>query len=862
MALSPMMQQYIATKEKYPDALVFYRLGDFYEMFFEDAKTASKVLELTLTGRDCGEEERAPMCGVPYHSAESYIGKLVSRGYKVVICEQMEDPATAKGLVRRDVVRVVTPGTVTDGAQLEEGKNNYVCAIHDDGISVAVCFADITTGQLRGTVLQGQERYESLGNELSAHMPKEILLDRPIEKLSDKFRSFISQRIHATIYDNQSENFLAEKALGAFRRRLGNPAEYGAENHLLVLCAGALVSYTDGLLRSEVTTMQSLEVYSENQFLMMDANTRRNLEICETMREANRRGSLLWVLDHTKTAMGARLLRRSLEQPLVHQKKILYRQGAVREFYENIELREEISELLQGVLDLERLMTRVLYGSAGGKDLRAIAATIGILPKAIELLKAHCQSEALQHLAETTDPLIDIYALIDSAIVKDPPFSVREGDFIADGYNETVDKLRQIKTNVGSYINAMETAEREKLGMKGVKIGYNRVFGYYIEVPRALSEQVPKEYIRKQTLANCERYITDELKQLESTILSASDRDAALEYELFRDICQKLSEDLPRIQQSGAKLAELDMYCSLAHAAVIGGYTCPEITYDEVLSIKGGRHPVVEKFVDDGAFVPNDTYLDTSANRLMIITGPNMAGKSTYMRQIALIVLMAQVGSFVPADEARIGIVDKLFTRIGASDDLSSGQSTFMLEMNEVAYILKNATRRSLVVYDEIGRGTSTYDGMSIAKAVAEYTASAKLGAKTMFATHYHELTTLADSQKGIVNYHITAKKKADTVVLLRKVIPGAADDSYGIEVAKLAGVPNEIIRRARQVLKELEQGGGKDVIPKLKKEGDNIGIEDFIAKMVSDKIKKVDPDTMTPMEAHQLIYELKKMQK
>ncbi|MBE6672822.1 MAG: DNA mismatch repair protein MutS, partial [Ruminococcaceae bacterium] len=472
------------------------------------------------------------------------------------------------------------------------------------------------------------------------------------------------------------------------------------------------------------------------------------------------------------------------------------------------------------------------------------------------------KSEALADIAGKTDPLTDIYELIDRAIAKDPPFSVREGGFIADGYNETVDKLRDIQKNVGSYINSMEATEREKLGMKGVKIGYNRVFGYYIEVPRALSDQVPKEYIRKQTLANCERYITDELKQLESTILSASERDAALEYELFREICQKLTEALPRIQQSGSRLAELDMYYSLAVAAVNYGYTRPEITCDEVIDIKSGRHPVVERFVSDAGFVPNDSNLNTGSRRLMIITGPNMAGKSTYMRQVALIVLMAQMGSFVPADDARIGIVDKLFTRIGASDDLASGQSTFMLEMNEVAYILKNATRRSLVIYDEIGRGTSTYDGMSIAKTVAEYTASSKIGAKTLFATHYHELTTIADAKKGIVNYHITAKKKGDTVVFLRKIIEGAADDSYGIEVAKLAGVPSEVIKRAKQVLLELEQGEGKVQIAKLKEEGDTISIEDYTAKMLMDKVKKLDPDTMTPMEAQMTLYELKKMLK
>jgi len=862
MALSPMMQQYVATKEKYPDALVFYRLGDFYEMFFEDAKIASKVLELTLTGRDCGEEERAPMCGVPYHAADTYIGRLVKNGYKVVICEQMEDPATAKGLVRRDVVRVVTPGTVTDGAQLEESKNNYVCAFCDDGSFTAVCFADITTGELRGTILSGKDRFDSLSNELSAYMPKEIMLDRTAEEIDPKLRSFIEQRVHATVYDNQTECFETDKALASFRRRLGNPADYGSQNHLLVICAGALVGYADSLLRCDAVAMRELTVYSESQYLMMDANTRRNLEICETMRDASRKGSLMWVLDHTKTAMGARYLRRSLEQPLVHQKKILYRQDAVGELVVNMVMREAVGDALKGVLDLERLMTKVLYGSAGGKDLRAIAGTIGVLPEVLALLQREAKSEALADIAGKTDPLTDIYELIDRAIAKDPPFSVREGGFIADGYNETVDKLRDIQKNVGSYINSMEATEREKLGMKGVKIGYNRVFGYYIEVPRALSDQVPKEYIRKQTLANCERYITDELKQLESTILSASERDAALEYELFREICQKLTEALPRIQQSGSRLAELDMYYSLAVAAVNYGYTRPEITCDEVIDIKSGRHPVVERFVSDAGFVPNDSNLNTGSRRLMIITGPNMAGKSTYMRQVALIVLMAQMGSFVPADDARIGIVDKLFTRIGASDDLASGQSTFMLEMNEVAYILKNATRRSLVIYDEIGRGTSTYDGMSIAKTVAEYTASSKIGAKTLFATHYHELTTIADAKKGIVNYHITAKKKGDTVVFLRKIIEGAADDSYGIEVAKLAGVPSEVIKRAKQVLLELEQGEGKVQIAKLKEEGDTISIEDYTAKMLMDKVKKLDPDTMTPMEAQMTLYELKKMLK
>ena len=857
MALSSMMQQYLEVKEQYPDALIFYRLGDFYEMFFEDAKTASKELELTLTGRDCGLEQRAPMCGVPYHAADSYIAKLVNKGYKVVICEQMEDPKEAKGLVRRDVTRIVTPGTVTDGQMLRENENNYIGALYLYGEGAALSVADVSTGDVSGTSFEDDFETRII-NELSLYEPKEVLCSGDIETLPE-LSAFLKQRLRAKVYD-KLPYFAPDKALPAFVRGIGPTSGYPEEEQPILTAVGGLLAYITDSLRSTVFRAKSLRIYREGQYLGIDSNTRRNLELCHTMRDREKKGSLLWVLDCTKTSMGARLLRQYIEQPLIQQRKILYRQSAVSEFYDNYLLRSELQTILSDVNDLERLMTKVLCGSAGPKDLRGIADTLALLPP-VRAQIAGCASEALRDLYTRIDPLDDIYKAVNDAIADDPALSPREGKFVRDGYNADVDRLREILNNGDDYKKKLEEREREKLGVKTLRIGYNRVFGYYIEISKAANEglELPPEYIRRQTLTTGERYVTEELKNLESTILGAADKDAAIEGEIFSQLCRLLCDNVERIRASAACLAELDVYLSLARCAAENGYTCPEVTYDRVIEIRDGRHPVVEKFMKDSVFVPNDTHLDTDYNRLMIITGPNMAGKSTYMRQVALIVLMAQIGSFVPASEARIGIVDKLFTRVGASDDLSSGTSTFMLEMNEVAAILKNATQRSLIIYDEIGRGTSTYDGMSIAKAVAEYTASKKIGAKTMFATHYHELTSMAEEGNGIVNYHIAAKKKGENLVFLRKILPGAADDSYGIEVAKLAGVPSEVIRSARQALKELEEKGV--AVPQKREEsGDNLSVFNYLENSVCEKIRSTQMDTMTPLESLTLLYELKKM--
>ena len=671
-------------------------------------------------------------------------------------------------------------------------------------------------------------------------------------------KDYLENRLRAKVYELPL-HFEEQTALPAFVRSLGSTAGYPEEQKNLLLAVGALVSYVSNALKSEKFSAKNLNIYAKGQYLFLDSNTRRNLELCRTMHLHEKKGSLLWVLDKTCSAMGARLLKQYVEQPLVNQKKILYRQSAVAELVDQFILRQELKEELSEILDMERLMTKVVYGTAGGKDLRAIANTMAVLPKIKALIK-DCQSEALRDVNARLDDLSDLHALLDAAIKENPPFSVREGDFIADGYSADVDKLRLIKNNAGGYLKQIEAREKERLGVKNLKVGYNRVFGYYIEISKASNEglSLPEDYVRRQTLTTGERYITEELKQLENTILGASDKDAALEYEIFQMLCKKLNENVERIRVSGGCVAELDVYLSLAFAAVENRYTRPEITCDQVISITDGRHPVVEKYIKDGAFVPNDTLLDTEHNRLMMITGPNMAGKSTYMRQVALITVMAQIGSFVPASDARIGIVDKLFTRIGASDDLSSGTSTFMLEMNEVASILKNATKRSLIIYDEIGRGTSTYDGMSIAKAVAEYTSGKKLGAKALFATHYHELTEMADGKNGIVNYHIAAKKKGDDLVFYRKIVEGAADDSYGIEVAKLAGVPNDVIKKAREALKQLESKGL--AAPKVRvEESDNMTIENYLEKNVCDKLRRAQLDSMTPLEAMSLLYELKK---
>ena len=865
MALSPMMRQYLDVKERYKNAILMFRLGDFYEMFFDDAKIASKELELTLTGRDCGESERAPMCGVPYHAVDSYIGKLVSRGYKVVICEQMEDPATAKGIVRRDVTRIVTKGTVTDITQLDETRNNYICAIYYEQDVTALCFADISTGEMSATTVLNDPDMNRVINELSVYSPNEIISNVDVQKFT-KLNDYIKDRLRASFSlqdDSIYDRNVAHQRLGA---QILSELFFVDEFSPIYSAAGAIISYIDTNLITVSFEAKRFDVYGDSQYLKIDANSRRNLELCETMRDrSNKKGTLLGVLDKTKTSPGARLLRRSIEMPLVNQRAIIYRQDAVEELVNDFILREEIGDCLKEVFDLERLMPKLSYGTAGGRDLRAIHDTLCVIPRVKQLL-ANTSSVALCDIKEKTDSLEDIVDLIASSISDKPPFSVREGGFIADGYSSELDELRAIKKNAKTFLDKIESDERDKTGIKTLKIGFNRVFGYYIEVSKSYKDQVPDYYIRKQTLTNGERYITAELKDLEDTILSADDRINTLEYELFREVCDKILKQADRISSSVTALANLDMYLSLAIVASENGYVRPEITCDDIIHIKEGRHPVVERFVKDGFFVPNDTYLDTRASRLMIITGPNMAGKSTYMRQTALITLMAQIGSFVPAYEARIGIVDKIFTRVGASDDLAAGQSTFMLEMTEVAYILKNATKRSLIIYDEIGRGTSTYDGMSIARAVAEYTAGKKIGAKTLFATHYHEITSMENEIDGVVNFHIVAKKKGEDITFLRKIVKGAADDSFGIEVSKLAGVPVEIVRRAKEILKTIEDKAPDKIGTKENKdrayEDINMSIDDYFGQEITNKLKETDVDTLTPIEALNLVYQLKQMLK
>ena len=860
--MTPMMEQYFEIKNQYKDYLVFYRLGDFYEMFFEDAKIASRELELTLTGRDCGEEERAPMCGVPFHSAENYIARLIEKGYKVAICEQMEDPAKAKGLVKRDIVRIVTPGTLLEPSMLKEQRNNYLAAICLGEATVGLAFADVSTAEVFATELVGDNAMARVMSELGTYQPSEVLIDLPRADC-EELASFVTGRLGAMLSAGESDRFDTALAGERVRAHFGAALPQAiAESAPLTAAVGAMLDYIADMQRSDISYIKTVSVYTDGQYLEMDVNTRRNLELTETMRQKEKRGTLLWVLDKTKTAPGARLLRSFVEHPLLSVAEITRRQGAVRELFEGYMLREDIAALLTSVLDLERLITRIVYGTANAKDLRAVAATAAVLPELRRVLSA-CKNRELVRIYEGLDDLADIHDLIDAAIDENPPFVLREGGLIREGFSADVDYLRGVMRDGKSWIERVAAEEREKTGIRTLKIGYNKVFGYYIEVSKSFVDQVPETYIRKQTLTNGERYITEELKDMEATILGAADKVCSLEYEIFQDIRARVAEAGERIQRVATCLAELDVYLSLATVAAKNRYVCPEVDCGNEIYIKDGRHPVVEQFVRDTYFVPNDALLDTDRNRLMLITGPNMAGKSTYMRQVALITLMAQIGSFVPASEARIGIVDKLFTRVGASDDLASGQSTFMLEMTEVAYILKNATRKSLIIYDEVGRGTSTFDGMSMARAIVEYTAGKRIGAKTMFATHYHELTSLEAEIQGVVNYNIAAKKRGDNITFLRKIVRGSTDDSYGIEVAKLAGVPGEVIRRAKEVLatveataRELSAPDASRVTPK---DDTVITLDDCFGSEALDMLRAVDINTLSPYEAMSFLFDLKK---
>ncbi len=858
---TPMMRQYLDVKEEYEEYILLYRLGDFYECFFEDAVIVSKELELTLTARDCGDGKRAAMCGVPFHKADLYVGRLVERGFRVAICEQIGDPKAAVGLVKREVTRVVTPGTVTDAGLLNEGKNNYLAAVCYGNSGVSLCFADISTGEVSCTYITGDDIDARIYNEIGAYQPAEAIINVSREECLGLV-DFINQRCHTLIIDNARKYFAYEKARDAVKGVYGADADKLNEPELF-MAVGAMLLYIKETQKCEIAFAREINLYSRGQYLEIDLNTRRNLELVESMRNKEKRGSLLWVLDKTKTAMGARMLRSWLLRPLLNPVQIGKRQSAVKDFFENRRMRDELADILSSTLDIERLTAKAVYGTANAKDLRAIYQSIEKLP-IIKSMILNSGCEYLRAIAEEIDTLEDLSELLGSAIVDNPPFTVREGGIIRKGFSADVDYYRSIKDNGKEIMAKIEQEERELTGIKTLKVDYNRVFGYYIEVTKSLIDMVPDRYVRKQTLTNCERYITQELKEMESTIFGADEKLVELEFRLFNGLREVVSENNERLRRTASIIAELDIYRSLGEVADKNGYSCPEVDMSYDLIIKDGRHPVVERFVTDSYFVPNDTTLDVSQNKIMIITGPNMAGKSTYMRQVAIITLMAQIGSFVPAREARIGIVDKLFTRVGASDDLASGQSTFMLEMTEVASILKNATKRSLIIYDEVGRGTSTFDGMAIARAVVEYTYSKKIGAKTLFATHYHELTDMEDEFEGIVNYNIAAKKRGDSITFLRKIVRGGTDDSYGIEVAKLAGVPNEVVRRAKEILKDIESGvsvsAGTNVRRDEKVPDLFSTLEASIESEAAAKIRAVDLNTLTPIEAMNLLFEVKRM--
>ena len=861
--VTPMMKQYLEVKEQYEGYILMYRLGDFYECFYEDAVIASKELELTLTSRDCGDGKRAAMCGVPFHKADVYVGRLVEKGYKIAICEQTEDAKAAVGLVKREVTRVVTPGTITDGTLLAEGKNNFLLSVSYGQSGVAIAFADVSTGEVSATFVEGKDSLVRIENEIAAYQPAEAIINIPAEQCPELI-SFLKERFGTLISDGAKRMFDYERSRESVRRIFRDEADK-LNAPELVMAVGALLAYINETQKSDVTFVKELNVYSRGQYLDIDINTRRNLELTESMRTKEKRGSLLWILDKTETAMGARLLRSWILKPLVNPALISRRQSAVADFVKNTVVRREISELLSGMLDLERLTAKAVYGTANAKDLRAIYQSIEKLPQ-IKTEVSKLSSDSIKNIVSKLDTLEDISELLSKAIVDSPPFTVREGGMIREGFNADVDYYRSIKENGTGIMASIEQREKDATGIKNLKVAYNKVFGYYIEVSKSFINDVPDRYIRKQTLTNCERYITQELKEMENTIFSADEKLVSLEFELFNSLRNFISDNCDRIRSSAAIIAELDVYYSLAEVASKNGYVCPEVDLSTDVYIKDGRHPVVEKFVTDSYFVPNDTLLDTSLNRMMIITGPNMAGKSTYMRQVAIITIMAQIGSFVPAREARVGVVDKVFTRVGASDDLASGQSTFMLEMNEVATILKNATNRSLIIYDEVGRGTSTFDGMAIARAVVEYTHSKKIGAKTLFATHYHELTDMEEKFEGIVNYNIAAKKRGDSIIFLRKIVRGGTDDSYGIEVAKLAGVPGEVVRRAKEILSEIESGVGVSLPKSVGSVSDTREPDLFSGIIASkdsdaaDKIRELDINTVTPIEAMNFLFELKRM--
>ena len=868
---TPMMQHYLKTHEEYKDCILFYRLGDFYEMFFDDAKVVSKELELTLTGKSCGVEERAPMCGIPYHAAETYLTRLVKKGYKVAICEQVEDPKLAKGMVKREVTRVVTPGTTLNAQALDETKNNYIMCIAYIGDHYGISSADITTGDYYVTEVDSERK---LLDEVNKYQPTEIICNEAFY-ISGIDIDDMKNRMGIVIYSLDAWYFSDETAQMTLKDHFKVRDLEGlglADYDSGVVAAGALLKYLYETQKTTLSNLVAIHPYTTGKFMIIDSSTRRNLELVETLREKQKRGSLLWVLDKTRTAMGARTLRSFVEQPLIERTEIEERYDAIDEFNTNAITREEIREYLNPVYDLERLITRVTYQTANPRDLIAFRNSIHMLPP-IKTLMSDFQSPLLKRLYEQLDTLDELYELIERSITEEPPLTLHDGGILKEGYNEEVDRLRKAKTDGKSWLADLEAKEREKTGIKNLKIKYNKVFGYYLEVTNSFKDMVPDYFTRKQTLANAERFITPELKELEDVILGAEDKLIVLEYELFREVRQKVADEVVRIQKTAKAVAQIDVFASLATVAEQNNYCRPKLNEKGLIDIKDGRHPVVERMIQNEMFVANDTYLDNGSNRVSIITGPNMAGKSTYMRQSALIVLMAQIGSFVPAKSAKIGIVDRIFTRVGASDDLASGQSTFMVEMSEVANILRNATSNSLLILDEIGRGTSTFDGLSIAWAVVEHISNPRLlGAKTLFATHYHELTELEGKLNSVNNYCIAVKEKGDDIVFLRKIVKGGADKSYGIQVAKLAGVPDNVIERAKEIVEELSNNDITEIVQNISAEGsskrskpklDEVDLEQIslLDTMDNDTIlnelKELDLGQMTPIEAMNKLYEL-----
>ena len=867
---SPMMQRYLETKKEYQDCILFYRLGDFYEMFFDDAITASRELELTLTGKDCGQEERAPMCGIPHHAAEIYISRLIAKGYKVAICEQLEDPKKAKGIVKRGVIRVVTPGTVVDSNMLEERKNNYIMSIYKTGIYYGISICDISTGEFYSAEIKDNYNFPMLLDEIARYSPSELVVNsmmaectEEMDKIKERFENVYVTKFNDKFFTSELNNInLRFNIVDNNGRKL----EDISDKKLGVSSINALIEYIEETQKTSLDHINKITVYQISKYMALDINARRNLEITEKMRDKSKKGTLLWVLDKTSTSMGGRLLRRWLSDPLVDVNEINRRLDAVEELKDNIILRGDVVENLKKVYDIERLTGKMAYGNANARDTVTLKNSLLKLPEVKKCL-SECKSDLLKELYENLDELQDIYGLIEKAIVDDPPMTITDGGIIKLGYDPEIDKLKTAQTEGKNWLIKLEADEKEKTGIKNLKVGFNKVFGYYLEVTKSNLNLVPERYIRKQTLTNAERYITEELKNLENQILGAEEKVVNLEYDAFTKIRQEIAKNVVRLQTTSEVVSTLDVLASFATVAEDMNYCKPNVNNFGTIDIKNGRHPVIEKILGTGAFVENDTHLDKDENRLAIITGPNMAGKSTYMRQVALITLMAQVGSFVPAESATIGVVDKIFTRVGASDDLSMGQSTFMVEMMEVATILKEATPNSLVILDEIGRGTSTYDGLSIAWAVAEYIADKeKCGAKTLFATHYHELTELEEKIDGVKNYSIAVKEKGEDIIFLRKIVRGGTDESYGIHVARLAGVPKVVTNKANKILQSIERKNvltGKKEEKKDKKQVEGqFDMYNYKLAEIAHEIDKINLDELTPIDALNTLVKIKEKMK